>query len=181
MAEAAVVTNNSMTPTEQGSVSCPLSASQAYHLGVTFGGMVVNVCTILAQKCRDQENRSVLYQFIDRKEAAIATYQEGYKYSLNCELGRFYNTGGTTLETDKVAQEVADTKLIIQRNLNNFMAQMDSWKEKTKDQDNMAIVCEQIRETLVDMYNRLAQLYPSEEIRRTFKEMAAICSHTLTI
>lgn len=187
MTEAAVMMKNHRPPTEWGSVSCPLAASEAYRLGATMESMVMRIYTTLADQCPSPKGGAALSRFSNRVRLTVRSFQEGFKYCLNCELDRFYRSGGVVLETDRAAKEAAGTRLLIQRNLDNYWAQIQSlekevasvssqdWSEhfRTGGSQDIISTCHRTQAYRAELYSRLAQLYPVGGVRRAFEDMAA--------
>lgn len=174
MAEAAIMMKRSTTSAEQGPVTCPLSASQAYGLGIRMHTAVLNEYTALTEKCASEGSIKVLKSLIDQKKKSIASLEGCFNYALNCEMGRFYNSGGMVLETDLVAKEVADSKPIIMRNLDNFYADMKKLDAADSERylSNPQAFAKFANTYMMDLFSRLSRLYPEGEISKTFKDMA---------
>lgn len=175
MTEAAVKMQNSNTPIVQSSVSYPLSASEAYRLGVEIHTAIINIYASLAKKCSSENDHDLINNVVKQDQEKIATLEKEFEFALNSEVGRFYATGGTRLETDEMAREISDTSQLIQRNLDNCSAHIKSMAKEadaTRDGQEIMTVASRINEYINDMYRRLAQLYPQGEIRRAFQHMA---------
>ena len=175
MTEAAVKMQNSNTPIVQGSVSYPLSASEAYRLGVTIHTAIINIYASLAEKCSTKNDRDVISTIVNQDQVKIATLEKEFEFALNCEVGRYYAAGGTVLETDEMARKISDTSQLIQRNLDNCSTHIKSMAkdaDATRGGQEIMTVASRINGYINDMYRRLAQLYPQGEIRRAFQHMA---------
>ena len=178
MTEVAVIMRDTMTPTMQGSVTCPLSASQAYRLGVEMHGTLITIYNTLAEKCNSKFDLQVVKKMIKQEQDNIVALEKGFTFALNCEVGRFYASGGIELEEDRVAEPIADTRQLIQRNLENCRAHMETLENEvatTNIQGETIAVAGQTKEYLRAFYQRLAQLYPAGDIRRAFEDMAELC------
>lgn len=178
MTEVARMMKSSTTPTVQGSVSCPLSASQAYKLGVDIHTVMINIYEVLAGKCSNTSDYKATKKMIEREQERIAAFRKGFEFALNCEVGRFYNSGGIELEEDQMARSIATTRQLIQRNLDNCRAHMETLEREiaaTGVKEETITVAGHTKEYVKDLYQRLAQLYPQGEIRRAFEDMAEMC------
>lgn len=178
MTEVARIMNSSTTTTVQSKVSCPLSASQAYRLGVEMHTAIINIYTTLAEKCSTKFDRQVINKLIRQEHDRIAAFEKGFEYALNCEVGRFYASGGTELEEDQMAKTIANTKQLIQRNLDNCKAHIETLEKEvaaTNVRGETIAVASRTKEYVKDLYQRLAQLYPEGEIRRAFEDMVDLC------
>jgi len=178
MTEAAPMMKKNVTPTAQGSFSCPLSASQAYRLGVNLHTAIVDIYTALAKKCSTASEQETIKAMIEQEQERIAAFEKGFAFALNCELSRFYNSGGTVLEEDKMAQLITDTRQLIQRNLDNCRAHLETLEKEiaaTTVREQTITVVGHTKEYARDLYQRLSQLYPKCEISRAFEDMAEMC------
>lgn len=178
MTEVAMIMKSSTTPTVQGSVSCPLSASQAYRLGMNMHTAIINIYATLAEKCSTKFDRQVIKKMIKQEQERITAFEKGFDFALNCEVGRFYASGGIQLEEDQAAKMIANTTQLIQRNLDNCKAHIETLEKEvaaTKVRGETIAVAGRTKEYVKDLYQRLAQLYPEGEISRAFEDMADLC------
>jgi hypothetical protein len=175
MTEAAVKMQSTNTPIVQSSVSYPLSASEAYRLGVNIHTAILNMYASLAEKCSTENDRHAVDKVVKQDQVKIAALEKEFKFALSSEVGRFYAAGGTLLETDEMARQISDTSQLIQRNIDNCSSHVRSMAKEadaTKDGREIITVASQINGYIKDMYLRLAQLYPQGEIRQAFQHMA---------
>lgn len=178
MTEVARIMKSSTTPNVQGSVSCPLSASQAYRLGVNMHTAIIDIYTVLAEKCSTKSDHKVIKEMIKQEQDRITALEKGFSFALNCEMGRFYASGGTKLEEDQTARLIANTRQLIQRNLDNCRTHIETLEKEvalTKVREETITVVGHTKEYVKDLYQRLAQLYPEGEISRAFEDMAYLC------
>jgi len=178
MTEVARIMKSSTTPTVQGSVSCPLCASQAYRLGVEIHSAIINIYTVMAKKCSTESEYQVIKEMIKQEQDRVAAFEKGFAFALNCEMGRFYNSGGIVLEEDQMAQRITNSRQLIQRNLDNCRAHIETLEKEiaaTNVQEETIAVVGHTKEYTKDLYQRLAQLYPKCEISRAFEDMADLC------
>lgn len=177
MTEAAIKTQNTNTTIVKGTISYPLSASEAFKLGIGVRTAIMNVYASLAEKCSTNNDRAVINNVVTQDQEKIATLEKEFDFALNCEVGRFYAAGGTLLETDEMARKISNTSQLIQRNLDNCSAHISSLTKEahtTSDSQEIMTLASRINEYVKDMYLRLAQFYPQGEIRRAFQYMADI-------
>lgn len=175
MTEAAVKMQKTNTPIVQGSVSYPLSASEAYRLGVNIQTTIMNMYASVAEKCSTENDRHAVGNVVKQDQVKIATLEKDFKFALNDEVGRFYAAGGTLLEADEIARQTSNTSQLIQRNLDNCKAHVKSMVKEadaTKDGQEIMSVASRVNGYVKDMYLRLAQLYPQGEMRQAFQHMA---------
>lgn len=178
MTEVARMMKNSTTPTVQGSVPCPLSASQAYRLGVDMHKAIINIYSTLADKCSTRIDYQTINTMIKQEQERISAFEKGFDFALNCEVGRFYASGGIVLEEDQVARTITKTQQLIQRNLNNCQAHIETLEKEmaaARVREETIVVAGRTKDYLKDLYQRLAQLYPEGEISRAFEDMAYMC------
>lgn len=178
MTEVARIMKSTTTPTVQGTVSCPLSASQAYRLGVNMHTAMINIYAAMAEKCSTKSDHQVIKEMIKQEQDRIAAFEKGFTFALNCEVDRFYASGGIKLEADQMVGLIANTRQLIQRNLDNCRVHMETLEKEvalTQVREETITVVSHTRAYVKDLYQRLAQLYPEGEISRAFEDMADMC------
>jgi len=181
--------NDTATPSKRISFESPLSASEAFKMGITMENLMLNIYQAVAQRCDQVETKRVLQQVALQAEEQIKALKECHRFALNSELGRFYNSGGVLLETDINQAKVAESYPLIMRNLEIFFDKMQEIEADLLDKSDLgtyfqvknpqqaADLCAKAKQNSAELYNRLARLYPQTEISEAFEEMARIINN----
>ncbi|MBO8158918.1 hypothetical protein [Thermosyntropha sp.] len=187
MAATALFIQNQITKeTEKIKFKVPTTASEAYTLGITMSSLFLHILTILSSQCKSEKGREILNLFAAQEEKEIKTFSSDFKFALNCEITRFYQSGGTIIPLDISKEQIAETKLLITRNLENFFNWMQEIENSfannpspdaskyfnTKNVEDVFATCMKARMSIIGLYRRLAKLYPKGNISKAFEEMA---------
>lgn len=186
-AVAEVISTNNSTTSESKPMHCPKTASEAYNLGIEMEKVLTGIYTELEKKCNSPSAKKILITVLTQNRQDIATFYEAFGFALNCEIGRFYQSKGKVVSYDSIEQQIASTKPLIIRNLENFFRkneeiQKDIFQEgsnlgeyfNTRNSTDVYEVCMKVRANSSELYARLAKLYPAGEIRAAFEEMVQI-------
>lgn len=177
----AVHADSTEAASSENSFSVPMLTSEAYSLGIKMEKMLLSIYTILDSK-RSPANQEVVQAFIERKKEELKKLDFYFRFALNCELDRFYQQGGTVTELAVNSEQISSTRPLIIRNLNNFYNRIGELQDElrtekyfdTESAEDLYLFGTKSRECSIDLYRRLAALYPAGEIRKAFLEMAGI-------
>lgn len=187
-AVAQKLSDSNTTTSEEKRMYYPVSASEAYNLGIELEKILSNVYRELETKCNSTSARKVLKDLVKQNQEDIKNFQDGFNYALNCEIGNFYRTNGAVISYDSIEKEIASTKPLIIRNLENFIRKTESLQHdikntgsndigeyfNTKNSTEVLEVGLKVRENSSELYQRLAKLYPEGTIRFAFEDMAEV-------
>lgn len=189
MAATALLVPNQITKDEEKiKFKIPTTASEAYGLGITMSSLFLHVLAILKTQCKSESGRKILDLFIKQEEKDLECMSFDAKFMLNCEIFKFYQSGGQVLTTEVSREQMAETKFLITRNLENFFTWMQEIEDifsrlpapdagkyfNTKNKDDVFNICMKARNNMAELYRRLARLYPEGNIKFAFEEMADI-------
>lgn len=183
-----IISDSNTTTSEQRKLYYPITASEAYDLGIGLEKMLSNIYQVLETKCNSTSSRKVLKDLVKQNQEDIKNFQDGFNYALNCEIGHFYRNQGQIVSYEAIENELTSTKPIIIRNLENFIRKNEAIHNDIKNQagntigeyfntKNSTEVLEvglKVRESSSELYQRLAKLYPEGAIRNAFEEMAEV-------
>lgn len=187
-AAALLVPNQMIKDEEKIKFKIPTTVSEAYGLGITMSSLFLHVLAILKTQCKSESGRKILDLFMKQEEKDLDALSFSFKFALNCEITRFYQSKGEIITTDVSKEQLTETKLLITRNLENFFAWMQEIENSfsrlpapdagryfnTKNKDDVSNICMKARNNIAELYRRLAKLYPEGNIRLAFEEMADI-------
>lgn len=186
---AALLIPNQITKNEEKiKFKIPATASEAYRLGITMSELFLNVLVILKTQCHSESGRKILDLFIKQEEKDLKDLSFNFKFALNCEIAKFYQLRGEVINNDLSRELMQETKLLITRNLENFFDWMQEIERSfsafpapdiskyfnTKTKEDVFATCLKARNNIIELYRRLAKLYPEGSIRNAFNEMADI-------
>lgn len=183
-----IISDSSTTTSEKRPLYYPVTASEAYHLGLEMEKMLNVVYQELETKCQSTSSKKVLKALVKQNQEDIKNFHEGFNYALNCEIGEFYRNKGAVISHESVEKEIASSKHIIMRNIENFIRKNEAIQNDLKNKEGNTIgeyfnaknsmevleVGLKVRENSYELYQRLAKLYTDVSIRNAFEEMAEI-------
>ncbi|HZK43197.1 MAG TPA: hypothetical protein VFC73_02815 [Syntrophomonadaceae bacterium] len=164
----------------------PVTASEAYNLGLSMEKMLGEIYNSLENNCQGTDLKELLKKLVKQNEKDVVEIYEGFEYALNSEIGEFYRAGGVVDET--IDPEIEQSKLLIMRNLENFFRKTEKIQEEIQDLENNSLeayfntknsneaykASEDFRNTSIELYERLAKLYPEGLIRDAFEHITQV-------
>ncbi|MGR6836900.1 hypothetical protein [Syntrophomonas erecta] len=174
MTQTAFRTNTYPTPKME--VRSPLTGSEVYQMGIKMGQAVLALYTKLTDNSTNPDIRDMVAKLSHQEAKEIEVFRQEYKFALNCELDRFYNSGGTYLESDHNAKIITDSRPIIERNLDIFLDKMQALYQdgKVNSAEEIHSLAGQARTHIIELCQRLAQIYPAGDIQQALLEIASI-------
>ncbi len=180
--------NDTTTVERKKEFRCPVTASEAYNLGLAMEKVLGEVYSDLETRCKSAEAKKMLKDLVKQNHQDVADFMESFKFSLNCEIGAFYQACGVVFPGDISEQELVNTQPLITRNLENFFLKINTIQNDLKGQTNSGLgeyfntktgsdvytVGISVRSNSSELYERLAKLYPEGKIKQAFEEMAQI-------
>ncbi|SHG83900.1 hypothetical protein SAMN02745221_01089 [Thermosyntropha lipolytica DSM 11003] len=187
-ATALLIPNEIAKNEEKIKFKIPATTSETYRLGITMSELFLHVLVILKAQCHSESGRKILDLFIKQEEKDLEALSFHFKYALNCEIAKFYQFRGEVVNNELPAGLMSETKLLITRNLENFFAWMQEIEKSfssfpapditkyfhTQTKDDVLATCLKARNNIIELYRRLAKLYPEGNISSAFMEMAEI-------
>ena len=155
----------------------PLTASEAYSLGITIGKHIREIYANISRNCGESLVTDVIDGCISRKQVETNILKERFNYALNCEIDRFYQSGGTLIEPDQTQKEIANKDIIINRNLNSFASILENYYDYSQtinDINSFSSLYDAVCKNSTELYKRLAKFYTHDNISRAFEDMANI-------
>lgn len=155
----------------------PLTSSQVYSLGTLINKHVGEIYSIIASNCQESALTDVLDCCISQNQIEAGILEERFTFALNCEIDRFYQSGGVLIESDLTLEEISDKHAIINRNLDSFRAILKSYRDYAQTVNNVesfSSLYYEIYKNMVELYKRLAKFYCSESVSKAFEDMANI-------
>lgn len=171
---------------EKNQLHYPVSVSEAFNLGIKIEQMISNIYSEL-DRCKSKAAQEILQEFRIQNEQDIAHFLGAFNFYLNCEIGEFYRNSGAVPD-NKVEKEIAKTKPLIIRNLENYYHKIETIQNDIKEKDSEEIgkyfnttdskdiykIGMEVRNNSRELYERLSKLYPEGAIKNAFVEMAAV-------
>ncbi len=170
---------NEVRSIEEESWTYPYTASEAFQLGIGMQQMIVAIYDEL-ENCEKQCAQNTMWDFRKQYEADIASFTDYLLFTLNTEMDDFYQNGGRPTDNEAIKRQLADTKLLIKRNIENYITKIKTIYvdlelgeyKVTANSDDILEINMGIRTAASELYNRLAKLYPAGEIKNAFEVMA---------
>lgn len=159
----------------------PFSASEAFQFGIDMQEMIIAIYTEL-NNCRRRSALETIQYFQKQYERDIKSLTDYLLFTLNTEMGEFYQNQGRPFDHDFIEKEIAKTQLLIKRNIENYITKIQTIYNDIElgeyhanaDSNEIFDLSMELRNYSSELYSRLAKLYPEGNIRKAFLIMAEI-------
>jgi hypothetical protein len=154
----------------------PTSPSGVYALGISVENMILRSLLQLMKHRQDFNEHKFLNQIFSYHIKEAELLQKTHGYELNAEVGRFYASGGTAVETEIRQEDLSRNLSIIEQTLGYFTAQVETIIDSMGSAEEILKACLELRRQAADLFHHLALLYPEGSLRNCLEEIAVFIS-----
>ncbi len=180
MTTATIIRRN-LTSTIGKTWDYPFSASEAIQFGIDMQEMIITIYKEL-NNCQRESALETIQYFQKQYERDNTSLTDYLLFTLNTEMGEFYQKQGKVLNHDSIKKKVAKTQLLIKRNIENYITKIQTIYNDIElgeyylnaDSNEIFDISMELRNNSSELYSRLAKLYPEGDIRKAFLVMAEI-------
>jgi hypothetical protein len=170
---------------EKPNFTCPRNSVEVYQLANFVEELLLNGYCNLVEHTSRNEDLGLLKKLIALQQQEILQMEMDMNFELNCEIGHFYNSGGTGEMTSIASGVLANKVEQIYSAFDGFRREVDDalWQAlqtiRSGDRNDataseLFIECLYARDRVVAFFNYLAEVYPDGAESQLLKELAQL-------